>query len=460
MLASRNIAIDSGAARRHRRRWRHAIRERRARADAVVPGDARARGRTASATRLGAQTPVTVPEVTGQGVREAVLALHRSAASASRAGHRPRRCAPSPAAGTSATAGHHGAPLDRANDLRSGPLPRCALRRADLLVEADALPRAQRPPTTDSRERAGRRAVRRGARLAGRRPPLRARRRGARRGGRWWWRRASRRRCRRSWCATAAARRSCSRAPGTAIPPRALSSSASPAPTARRPPPAWSATSSTPPAPRAASGRSARSTARASAVPSTAGSAHHARARWTCRRRSRRCVSAGLHPWWRWRRRRTASTRGGSTASPSPPGVFTNLTRDHLDYHGTMEAYLAAKLKLTTLLRPGGVRGGQRRRPGVERAAARDRRGSRSASALARCRRAGDGRRCSAPRGSRFPLDGPLRAAPTCALPLLGDFNVANALAAAACALGARAVRSPTWPRGSTRRRRCRAGWN
>src|SRR5512147_628003 len=31
-------------------------------------------------------------------------------------------------------------------------------------------------------------------------------------------------------------------------------------------------------------------------------------------------------------------------------GVFTNLTRDHLDYHGTMESYLAAKLKLTTLL--------------------------------------------------------------------------------------------------------------
>lgn len=27
-------------------------------------------------------------------------------------------------------------------------------------------------------------------------------------------------------------------------------------------------------------------------------------------------------------------------------GVFTNLTRDHLDYHGTMEAYLAAKRKL------------------------------------------------------------------------------------------------------------------
>ncbi len=36
--------------------------------------------------------------------------------------------------------------------------------------------------------------------------------------------------------------------------------------------------------------------------------------------------------------------------------AFTNLTRDHLDYHGTMEAYLAAKLRLfTELLQPEGT---------------------------------------------------------------------------------------------------------
>jgi len=34
--------------------------------------------------------------------------------------------------------------------------------------------------------------------------------------------------------------------------------------------------------------------------------------------------------------------------------VFTNLTRDHLDYHGTMEAYLAAKARLMDYLKPDG----------------------------------------------------------------------------------------------------------
>jgi len=33
-------------------------------------------------------------------------------------------------------------------------------------------------------------------------------------------------------------------------------------------------------------------------------------------------------------------------AIPFKVGIFTNLTRDHLDYHGTMDAYGAAKKRL------------------------------------------------------------------------------------------------------------------
>ncbi len=41
-------------------------------------------------------------------------------------------------------------------------------------------------------------------------------------------------------------------------------------------------------------------------------------------------------------------------ALPFDVAVFTNLTRDHLDYHGTLERYRAAKLQLATRLRAGG----------------------------------------------------------------------------------------------------------
>jgi UDP-N-acetylmuramoyl-L-alanyl-D-glutamate--2,6-diaminopimelate ligase len=36
-------------------------------------------------------------------------------------------------------------------------------------------------------------------------------------------------------------------------------------------------------------------------------------------------------------------------------GGFSNLTRDHIDYHGSMEAYFAAKTRIIDLIAPGGV---------------------------------------------------------------------------------------------------------
>jgi UDP-N-acetylmuramoyl-L-alanyl-D-glutamate--2,6-diaminopimelate ligase len=108
-------------------------------------------------------------------------------------------------------------------------------------------------------------------------------------------------------------------------------------------------------------------------------------------------------------------------------GVFTNLTRDHLDYHVTMEDYLAAKLKLDGLLAADGVQvvnaddpawgalpGGRRRVRFSIRGAAEVR-----AEGL----QLGND-------GSSFRLCTPGGNAET-RLPLLGEFNVANALAAA-----------------------------
>ena len=112
--------------------------------------------------------------------------------------------------------------------------------------------------------------------------------------------------------------------------------------------------------------------------------------------------------------------------------VYTNLTRDHLDYHGTMEAYLAAKLVLSTLLRLDGVEV-----VNLDDSAwcVLPRRAGRVTFGL---HPAADVRATGVildAGGSRFRLEGRFGSAEA-SLPLLGDFNVANALAAAACALG------------------------
>ena len=112
-------------------------------------------------------------------------------------------------------------------------------------------------------------------------------------------------------------------------------------------------------------------------------------------------------------------------------GVFTNLTRDHLDYHGSMESYLAAKLRLLGLLSLEGaaivnaddaawrnVPAGARRITFGLDAAADVRATSLQLGAA----------------GSDFRIEGCFGSADV-RLPLLGDFNVSNALAAAAAAL-------------------------
>ena len=112
--------------------------------------------------------------------------------------------------------------------------------------------------------------------------------------------------------------------------------------------------------------------------------------------------------------------------------VFTNLTRDHLDYHGTMEAYLAAKLKLRALLRLEGVEVVNLDDVAWGVLAPRAPRVTFGLHPAADVRATGVALDAS---GSRFRLVGRYGSAEA-SLPLLGDFNVSNALAAAACALG------------------------
>lgn len=113
-------------------------------------------------------------------------------------------------------------------------------------------------------------------------------------------------------------------------------------------------------------------------------------------------------------------------------GVFTNLTRDHLDYHGTMDSYRDAKLKLDTLLSPTGVQVVNADDPawGALPASARRITFGFGPHAMVRAVNPQLGNS-----GSSFELVAPQGRA-VIALPLLGEFNIANALAAAATALG------------------------
>jgi UDP-N-acetylmuramoyl-L-alanyl-D-glutamate--2,6-diaminopimelate ligase len=113
-------------------------------------------------------------------------------------------------------------------------------------------------------------------------------------------------------------------------------------------------------------------------------------------------------------------------------GVFTNLTRDHLDYHGSMESYLAAKLRLGGMLTEGGVEVVNLDDPAWAVLPTSSRRVTFGLHPAADVRATGIVLDAA---GSRFRIEGCFGTADV-SLPLLGDFNVANALAAAACALG------------------------
>src|SRR3954466_6434904 len=111
--------------------------------------------------------------------------------------------------------------------------------------------------------------------------------------------------------------------------------------------------------------------------------------------------------------------------------VFTNLTRDHLDYHGTMEKYLQAKALLLDYLKPDGTAIINADAPEWKALAPAPRSlsfGVRAATDV----RARDVRFTS--EGSAWRLETPAGVA-RIRLPLIGDVNVENALAAAAGAV-------------------------
>ena len=112
-------------------------------------------------------------------------------------------------------------------------------------------------------------------------------------------------------------------------------------------------------------------------------------------------------------------------------GVYTNLTRDHLDYHGTMDAYLASKLRLSTLLKAEGVEVVNLDEDAWRALPPHAARVTFGLRPEADVRASGV---VLGANGSRFELHGRFGCAEA-SLPLLGDFNVANGLAAAATAL-------------------------
>jgi len=110
--------------------------------------------------------------------------------------------------------------------------------------------------------------------------------------------------------------------------------------------------------------------------------------------------------------------------------VFTNLTRDHLDYHGTMEKYFEAKARLLDYLKPEGTAVLNADAPewrSLEPSSETLTFGAEESADI----QAEDVRFTS--EGSEWRLVTP-RGSANVVLPLIGDINIENALAAAAAA--------------------------
>lgn len=131
-----------------------------------------------------------------------------------------------------------------------------------------------------------------------------------------------------------------------------------------------------------------------------------------------------------------ALDQGRVAGIPFDVAVFTNLTQDHLDYHGTMERYLAAKLLLFdgsryAAPRVAVIHADDPHAPQVAMAAA-----AAGAQLSLYGRESGDWRAESMeflPTGVRFALHSPFGVEPVFS-PLLGEVNVLNLLAALASA--------------------------
>ena len=113
-------------------------------------------------------------------------------------------------------------------------------------------------------------------------------------------------------------------------------------------------------------------------------------------------------------------------------GIFTNLTREHLDYHGTMEQYLGAKLRLADRVAADGVLSLNADDPAWD-PLRRDHRALTWGIAADADVRVSDAIYSSA--GTMFTLQSRFGTRDV-AIPFLGEFNVANATGAATVALG------------------------